>query len=278
MIGAEPPQLEHRPFAPGRVLLEVKDLSRDKPSEYGVALHQIALSVRSGEILGLAGVSGNGQAELLSAISGEDSRAGPGSLSLLGTDVSHADPAQRRKLGLYFVPEERLGRATVPSHSLASNTLLTRKEHLPSSWLLHEKPLRRLAAHLIERFAIKAPGPNATARSLSGGNLQKYVVGREIDAAPAVLVVAQPTWGVDVSAAVQIRAEILKLRDAGSAVLLVSEELDELIELSDTVRVMAAGRISPPIAASDVSRSRIGEWMSGLWPDGATTESAEGRA
>ena len=278
MIGAEPPQLEHRPFAPGRVLLEVKDLSRDKPSEYGVALHQIALSVRSGEILGLAGVSGNGQAELLSAISGEDSREGRGSLSLVGTDVSHADPLRRRKLGLYFIPEERLGRATVPSHSLAKNTLLTRKEQLPPSWLLHQKPLRRLAERLIERFAVKAPGPNAAARSLSGGNLQKYVVGREIDAAPVVLVVAHPTWGVDVGAAAQIRAEILKLRDAGSAVLLVSEELDELIELSDTLRVMAAGRISPPIAARDVSRSLIGEWMSGLWPDHATTESPEARA
>ena len=104
------------------------------------------------------------------------------------------------------------------------------------------------------------------------------MVGREIDAAPVVLVVAQPTWGVDVGAAAQIRAEILKLRDAGSAVLLVSEELDELIELSDTLRVMAAGRISPPIAARDVSRSLIGEWMSGLWPDDATTESPEAQA
>ena len=136
----------------------------------------------------------------------------------------------------------------MPSHSLSNNALLTRKAALPRSWFLQDKPLRRLAKHLIERFSVKASGPSAAARSLSGGNLQKYVVGREIDAAPRVLVVAQPTWGVDVGAAAQIRAEILKLRDAGSAVLLVSEELDELVELSDTLRVMAAGRISPPIA------------------------------
>jgi len=279
MIGSEPPALEHRPFLPGPVLLEVKDLTRDKPTEYGVALRQITFRVRSGEVLGIAGVSGNGQAELLAALSGENSHdGGGGSLSLLGTDVTHAGPKRRRKLGLHFVPEERLGRATVPSHSLSSNALLTRQSALPPSLLLNDKPLRRLAKHLIERFSVKASGPSAAARSLSGGNLQKYVVGREIDAAPQVLVVAQPTWGVDVGAAAQIRAEILKLRDAGSAVLLVSEELDELVELSDTLRVMAGGRISPPLSSAEAPRSLIGEWMSGLWPEDAAATGEGDRA
>ena len=277
MIGAEPPRLEHRPFEPGRVLLEVKGLSRDKPSEYGMALERITFSVRSGEILGLAGVSGNGQAELLAALSGENPQKGRGSLELLGADVTHAGPAQRRKLGLHFVPEERLGRATVPSHSLAKNALLTRQAALPRSWLLHDQPLRRLAAHLIDRFSVKAAGPSAAARSLSGGNLQKFVVGREIDAMPRVLLVAQPTWGVDVGAAAQIRAEILKLRDTGSAVLLVSEELDELVELSDTLRVMAAGRLSPPLSAAAANRSLIGEWMSGLWPENTAAKAQQER-
>ncbi|HYP86647.1 MAG TPA: ATP-binding cassette domain-containing protein, partial [Polyangiaceae bacterium] len=266
MIGAEPPQLEHRPFEPREVLLDVQQLTRPKPDEYGMALEQISFSVRSGEILGIAGVSGNGQAELLAALSGEASRAGNGSLSLLGVDITRASAARRRKLGLHFVPEERLGRATVPSHSLSSNALLTRRAALPRSWLLQNKPLYRLAQHVIERFSVKASGPRAAARSLSGGNLQKYVVGREIDAAPRVLLVAQPTWGVDVGAAAQIRAELLRLRDAGSAVLLVSEELDELFELSDTLRVIAGGRLSPPIATAQANRSQIGEWMSGLWP------------
>ena len=278
MIGAEPPRLEHRPFAPGRVLLEVKDLSREKPSEYGTALQELSFSVRSGEILGIAGVSGNGQAELLAALSGEDLRAGRGSMQLLDQPVTMLGPAQRRKLGLHFVPEERLGRATVPSHSLSNNALLTRKSTLPPSVLLQKRPLRELAKHLIQRFAVKAPGPAVAARSLSGGNLQKYVVGREIDAAPQVLIVAQPTWGVDVGAAAQIRGELLKLRDAGSAVLLVSEELDELVELSDTLCVMAAGRLSPPIATRDANRSLIGEWMSGLWPKASGSVAQEGHA
>ena len=274
MIGAEPPQLEHRPFTPGDVLLEINELTRPKPDEYGTALKGIDLRVRSGEILGIAGVSGNGQTELLATLSGEDSRAGSGSLSLLGVDITHASAARRRKLGLHFVPEERLGRATVPSHPLSSNTLLTRRAALPRSWLLQDKPLCRLAQHVIERFSVKASGPRAAARSLSGGNLQKYVVGREIDAAPRVLLVAQPTWGVDIGAAAQIRAEILKLRDAGSAVVLVSEELDELFELSDTLRVMAGGRLSPPIAKQQANRSQIGEWMSGLWPGNSASRLA----
>ena len=266
MIGAEPARLEHRPFSPGRVLLEVNGLSSDRPSQYGVALHGLTFSVRSGEILGLAGVSGNGQAELLAALSAEDSANLRGAISLLGSDVTHTGTADRRTLGLHVVPEERLGRATVPSLSLARNALLTRKAALPRTWLLYDKPLRALAKHLIERFQVKSRGADAAARSLSGGNLQKYVVGREIDAAPQVLIAAQPTWGVDVGAAAQIRNELLKLRDAGSAVLLISEELDELFELSDTLMVLAAGRLSPPLPVAEANRSLIGEWMSGLWP------------
>jgi len=269
MIGAKPAELEHRPFTPREALLEVKELTRPKPNDYGVALERISFDVHSGEVLGIAGVSGNGQAELLAALSGEDSREGKGSLSLLGVDITVASAARRRNLGMHFVPEERLGRATVPSHSLSSNALLTRRAALPRGWLLQSKPLYGLAKHVIERFAVKAAGPRALARSLSGGNLQKYVVGREIDAAPRVLLIAQPTWGVDIGAAAQIRAEILKLRDAGSAVLLISEELDELFELSDTLRVIAAGRLSPPIATADANRSLIGEWMSGLWSGNA---------
>src|SRR5262249_37010073 len=116
-------------------------------------------------------------------------------------------------------------------------------------------------------FNVKAAGPDAPAKSLSGGNLQKFLVGREIDAKPRVLVVAQPTWGVDVGAAAQIRAELLKLRDAGCALLVVSEELDELFEISDRLPVMAQGRLSPPVTTARTSVEMIGQWMSGLWRD-----------
>jgi general nucleoside transport system ATP-binding protein len=265
MIGAEPPPLVHREATLGPVALQVQQLSLQPDSPYGVALQAVSIELRAGEVLGIAGVSGNGQQELLAVLSGEDRRAAVGTLSLFGADIARAGPAQRRTLGLHFVPEERLGRGAVPMASLAQNTLLTRRETVNAFGWIDVKATRALAATLIERFKVKAGGPDAPAKSLSGGNLQKFIVGREIDARPKALIVAQPTWGVDVGAAAQIRAELLALRDAGCAVLVVSEELDELFELSDRLVVIARGRLSPSIAAREATVEQIGQWMAGLF-------------
>ncbi len=275
MLGAEPPALEHHAREPGEVVLEVAGLDLEQQDEFGVSLRGVALNIAAGEVLGVAGVSGNGQRELLAALSGEDRRSPARSIRLFGHDISRASPTQRRKLGLHFVPEERLGRATVPVHSLARNALLTRKESVAPGLWLHRDRLRELARDIIRQFRVQARGPDSAARSLSGGNLQKYVVGREIDARPRLLIVSQPTWGVDVGAATQIRSELLRLRDAGSALLVVSEELDELFELSDQLIVIANGRVSPRIARRDATRSLIGEWMSGLWPQRASATPGE---
>ena len=273
MIGAEPPQLLHQRRKVGGTALELRRLSVGKASPFGTTLVDLELRLSAGEIVGVAGVSGNGQQELMAALSGEvldqRRRAQPGSVLLFGRDIARASPRQRRKLGLNFVPEERLGRGAVPTLSLAQNTLLTRTEHVtPLGWLRLGR-VQALAEHLIARFNVKASGPHAAARSLSGGNLQKFIVGREIDAAPKVLLISQPTWGVDVGAAAQIRAELLALRDAGCALLVVSEELDELFEISDRLVVMSQGRLSPPVAVAEATRALIGEWMSGLWQTGS---------
>jgi simple sugar transport system ATP-binding protein len=134
--------------------------------------------------------------------------------------------------------------------------------------------LTALTEKLIGHFHVKARGPAAAAQSLSGGNLQKFIVGREIDAGPRVLVVSQPTWGVDVGASSQIRAELMRLRDNGCALLVLSEELDELFELCDYLVVMAGGRLSPRIATADAETRQLGEWMSGLWPGGQESRRA----
>jgi simple sugar transport system ATP-binding protein len=153
----------------------------------------------------------------------------------------------------------------VPNLSLAHNTLLTRTEPLGRGGWIRNGAMTALTRTLIARFNVKAGGPDAPAKSLSGGNLQKFIVGREIDAKPRLLIVSQPTWGVDVGAAAQIRGELLKLRDAGCALLVVSEELDELFEISDRLHVIAQGRLSPSVAAARASVEMIGQWMSGLW-------------
>ncbi|QBK04161.1 ABC transporter ATP-binding protein [Hylemonella gracilis] len=270
MIGAEPPALERHARAAGEVALRVQGLSLPREDQFGVDLDGVGFELRAGEVLGIAGVSGNGQKELLYALSGEDRRAAPDTLQIFGRAAGALGPDKRRALGLHFVPEERLGRGAVPVLSLSDNLPLTRREHVKRGWLRHGA-LRAQAAEVIARFKVKAGGPHggagAAAKSLSGGNLQKFIVGREIDAAPKLLIVSQPTWGVDVGAAAQIRAELLALRDAGCAVLVVSEELDELFEICDRLVVIAQGRLSPSLPTAQATPEQIGEWMSGLWPE-----------
>jgi simple sugar transport system ATP-binding protein len=269
MIGAEPPQLSHHAPRLGAAVLQVQNLSLTREDQFGVDLDGISLEVRAGEVVGIAGVSGNGQKELLYALSGEDVRSATGSIRIGAADASGLHPGGRRRLGLHFVPEERLGRGAVPTLGLAHNLLLTRNESIShprfaGGWI-RVKRLETHAADIIRRFNVKAGGPRAAARSLSGGNLQKFIVGREIDANPKLFIVSQPTWGVDVGAAAQIRGEILALRDAGCAVLVVSEELEELFEVSDRLHVIANGRLSPSLPIGQATVEKIGEWMSGLW-------------
>ena len=269
MIGAEPPKLDRRVPKPGNAVMHVKGLKLPKEDQFGVDLDGIHLHVRAGEVVGIAGVSGNGQRELLYALSGEDVRAPMGSIHMGETDVSRMHPGARRALGLHFVPEERLGRGAVPTLTLAHNLLLTRTGSISfpkfaGGWI-RVKQLEAHAAKIIKNFNVKSNGPGSVARSLSGGNLQKFIVGREIDAKPKLFIVSQPTWGVDVGAAAQIRGEILALRDAGCAVLVVSEELDELFEVSDRLHVIARGKLSPSVPIGEATVEKIGEWMSGLW-------------
>jgi simple sugar transport system ATP-binding protein len=274
MIGAEPPQLQHKAAAAGAAVLAVQDLSLARQDPFGVDLQSISFEVRAGEIVGVAGVSGNGQQELMAALSGEDPRAAPGAIRLFGKPIGNHTPRRRRKAGLHFIPEERLGRGAVPTLSLAQNTLLTRTEAVsPQGWIATGR-VQRLAEDIIARFHVKAGGAGASARSLSGGNLQKFLVGREISAGPKLLIVSQPTWGVDVGAAAQIRGELLKLREAGCALLVVSEELEELFEISDRLLVIAKGRMSPSVPAAEATIERIGVWMSGLWEPAAQAAQA----
>lgn len=277
MIGAALPVHQHRERQAGPVLLQVRGLDLPRAHPFATPLTAIDLELRQGEILGVAGVSGNGQQELMGVLTGEDLRAARDGILFDGQPVGHRSSAWRRAQGMAFVPEERLGRGAVPELSLARNLLLSHQgaDTVRLGWI-RTRAVRRITEGIIERFGVKAPGPQALAGSLSGGNLQKYIVGREVVRQPRLLIIAQPTWGVDVGAATQIRGELLALRDAGCAILLISEELDELFELSDRLTVLAKGRLSPAISRAEASREQIGQWMSGLWPGTEAAESPVG--
>jgi len=265
MIGGDLPHPQHRAaHVSGHGALVVTKLTLPSDDPFGTKLHDIDLTVHAGEILGIAGVSGNGQKELMAALSGEARVKRADAIVLNGTPVGRMDAGRRRELGLSFVPEERLGRGAVPEMSLAENALLTAHgKGLAAHGFIRGSAVRRYAAETLAQFKVKSGGPDAAARSLSGGNLQKFIVGREIRLQPKVLIAAQPTWGVDVGAAAQIRQALIDLRDAGAAVLVVSEELEELFEICDRLAVIAQGRLSESMITADTTPREIGLLMSG---------------
>ena len=263
MIGTDLPHRRHRAAAPGPagLVVDALDVASDDP--FGVSLQDIRLTVHAGEIVGIAGVSGNGQTELVAALSGERTVRRSEAVLLCGEPVGTLDAGARRARGLAFVPEERLGRGAVPEMTLAENTLLTAwRQHLVRRGFIDGDAVRRYTGETIRDFGVKAGGSGAVARSLSGGNLQKFIVGREIRQRPRVLVASQPTWGVDVGAAAQVRQALIDLRDAGVAVLVISDELDELFEVCDRLAVMALGRLSPAIPVASTNAEQVGLLMS----------------
>ena len=251
--------------AAGAVVLELNGLTAPSPRAFGMALKDITLTVARGEVVGIGGVAGNGQDELLLALSGEMPVA-PGMVLFEGRPIGQTGPAARRTLGLLTAPEERLGHAAAPDMTLTENAVLTGavREGLTTGrgfvlWPRAEEFARKI----IGTFDVRTPGPGVAARSLSGGNLQKFVIGREILQRPEVLVVNQPTWGVDASAAAAIRQALLDLAAGGAAVIVISQDLDELMEISDRFAALNGGRLSPARPAQGLSVDQIGLMLGG---------------
>ena len=273
MLGAEPPVIAARESSAGEMALEVSRLSVPG-SDQRDRLDDVSFGVRSGEIVGIAGISGNGQQALMAALAGEW-RVEPDAVRLFGQPVGRLNPAQRRVLGLRYVPEQRLGHAAVAGMTLAENVSLT-DASLHSSRVLNVAKANDGAARIVQHFRVRAATTAQKIETLSGGNLQKFIVGREVLPAPRVLLLDQPTWGVDVGSAASIRNELIALRAAGCAIVIVSEELDELYQLADRLMVMSGGRLSPSKAPHELSVGELGRWMAGFWPaENHRTENAE---
>lgn len=269
MIGRElPPFGADHAGTPKAEVLDVQGLTLPTDDPHGTALDDLRLIVHAGEIVGIAGVAGNGQEELLAALSGEKLSPRSDDIYLGGEPVGHLPPGVRRRLGLGFVPGERLGRGAVPDMSLADNALLTgyRRHKLTRKGLLSNGAIGGFADKIIDAFGVVARGRGTPARALSGGNLQKFIVGREILQEPSALIVAYPTWGVDVAAVATIHQALVALRDRGAAIVVLSEDLDELFQLCDRLAVLYAGKLSTPIPVRETSVEAIGLLMSGATP------------
>jgi len=250
--------------SPGKPLLEVKNLVvlGDRGRE---AVRGVSFEVREGEVFGIAGVAGNGQRELVHALVGLR-KVVSGSIKIMGVDVTNRSPRKIAELGVAHIPEERLKLGIVPDMSVAENSILKRYYKPPyrRGPSLDYEEIRRTAESLIEEYGIAVPSPSTQARLLSGGNMQRLIVGREMRGDPKLIVASNPTFGLDVGATEYIRKLLLKKRDERKAILLVSGDLDEVIQLSDRVAVMYNGRFSGVVRPDEVSREEIGLMMSGL--------------
>jgi len=245
--------------------LVLNHLTIRSPNHFGTDLKDISLSLAGGEILGIAGIAGNGQSELMDALSGEILSGKPETIVIDGVPAGHMGPVERRRIRGCFVPEERNGHGAVTTMSLAENAFLSGflRGALVRFGVIDNKRTHAFAADIIKRFDVRTTGPKAQARSLSGGNLQKFLVGREVLQDPAVLVINQPTWGVDAGAALAIHEAIMALAQAGCAVMIISQDLDEIFVLADRIAVIAGGRISEPVLTRDATIESIGRLMGG---------------
>jgi simple sugar transport system ATP-binding protein len=258
-----------------RLSLNALDLPSVEP--FGVHLQDVSVDVHGGEVVAIAGIAGNGQSELFGALSGETRLDRADAVSINGVACGLMGITGRRNLGAAFVPEERLGHSAVPGLKLTDNVILTRHrtgDELVVTGVVRPQKALSILDSVTANYDVRKGTNDPEARSLSGGNLQKFVVGREMHRQPGVLVVSQPTWGVDAGAAALIRQALIDLARAGSAVLIISQDLDEIFEVADRIAVISRGHLSPAEPAATATRESIGLLMGGIG-EGKKAETGE---
>ncbi len=263
MVGGEVPHAERRPGTPGQDVLVLRDVFVKDP-EGRKLLDGLDLELRAGEILGVAGVSGNGQSALADLISGL-LRPDSGQMVLHGEAVGAPTPGGMIALGVGRVPEDRTGTGLIGDMTVMENLAseVYRQREFSRRGLIDFRALRRRARALIERFDVRCPGPGAAVRLLSGGNMQKLILARVLSGSPSIILANQPTWGLDVGAAAFVHKRLIEASRAGAGVLLISEDLDELFQVADRIRVMHCGRLSEPMLPGETDAQTIGLAMSG---------------
>ena len=254
--------LDRAPVERGRVVLSVSGVSA--LNDRGLpALRDVSLDVHAGEIVGIAAVAGNGQAELAEAITGL--RSCTGRITIDGSDIANRPADHAIRAGVGHVPEDRAGVGSSPNLSIVDNLIMKnyRREPIATGWLMNDTASRAMATRLIAAYAVSSPSIDTPVRILSGGNLQRVILAREIDAAPTLLVAVQPTRGLDVGAIEGIHQTLLELRERGTAILLISEELEELLALADRIAVMYEGQVAASVDPRTADIHEIGLYMTG---------------
>ena len=262
--------VEKKPAEPGDVVLEVKNMTMASKLHKNNAVKNVSLKVRRGEIVCLAGIDGNGQTEFVYGLTGLEPLSS-GSITLCGQDITHASIRKRSKLGMSHIPEDRHKHGLVLDYSLENNMVLQRyfePEFTNKAGFLRRGNIRKYAEGLIEQYDVRSgQGPVTIARSMSGGNQQKAIIAREIDKNPELLVAVQPTRGLDVGAIEYIHRQLVAQRDAGKAVLLVSLELDEVMDVPDRILVMYEGEIVGELDPKKTTQEELGLYMAGAKRD-----------
>jgi simple sugar transport system ATP-binding protein len=264
MIGKKLTELARTNINIGSDIFSIKNLSRKSDDMYGVHLHDISLTMKQGSIVGIAGVAGNGQDELMELLIGEKSSE-DNVLTFDGEDIGSLNSHERRQLSMFFVPEERLGHGAVPDMTLDENMLLSRPESegMTSNGVIDWKAVSSFSEQVISDFDVQTPSSRMLAKSLSGGNLQKFMVGRELIRKPKLIIVAQPTWGVDAGSANNIHQSLISLADQGSAVLIISQDLDEILSLCEQIHVLSEGSLSDAVDMKKDGLEKISQLMVG---------------
>jgi len=259
--------IEKKPAAPQQVVLEVRNL-KVLDARKLIAVNGVSFEVRAGEVLGIAGVQGNGQTELVRALTGMQHPI-EGEIRILGKEMTHASPKEFFETGAAHIPEDRQKDGLVLTYPVKDNFILNTfyKPPFAQGIVLQQPQIIANAEELVEKFDIRTPSIFTTLSSLSGGNQQKVIVAREFSRPIKLLIAAQPTRGLDVGSIEYIHNRLIEKRDEGCAVLLVSTELDEILQLSDRIAVMYRGRIVATVNAAEVTKEQIGLYMAGLQPE-----------
>ena len=266
MVGERINPLHRNNFISSDIIkFRVKDLSCKYNDPFLTDLKSINFSVSKGEIFGIAGVAGNGQTELMQVLTGEDIRVQSGEILFNQKKITFSKPQERRDMSIGFVPEDRSGHSAVPELSLAENVLLCQfaNNKFTKNGIINNKSISKYANEIISKFNVMTEGYGSKASSLSGGNLQKFVIGREILSKPELLIISHPTWGIDAGATQYIRNELIKLSNQGTSIIIISQDLDELIQLSNRIAVIYNGELSNSLETDSLDIKKIGLLMGG---------------